>query len=61
MLFRSVKVYWVVEPDQKLVSVFLLQPNGRYGRPEMYTDEDKIKVSIFPDLEIDLKSVFDKA
>jgi len=57
----GVKVYWVVEPDQKLVSVFLLQPNGRYGRPEMYTDEDKIKVSIFPDLEIDLKSVFDKA
>ena len=57
----GVKVYWVVEPDQKLVSVFLLQPNGRYGRPEMYTDEDKIKVSIFPDLEIDLKSVLDKA
>lgn len=57
----GVKVYWVVEPDQKLVSVFLLQSNGRYGRPEMYTDEDKIKVSIFADLEIDLKFVFDKA
>ena len=55
-----VKEYWVVEPDQKLVSVFLLQSNGRYGRPEMYTDEDKIKVSLFPDLEIDLKPVFDK-
>ena len=56
----GVKEYWILEPDQKLVSVFLLQLNGRYGRPEMYTDEDKIKVSIFPDLEIDLKSVFDK-
>ncbi|MHB1394842.1 MAG: Uma2 family endonuclease [Clostridia bacterium] len=56
----EVKVYWVVEPDQKLVSVFLLQSNDRYGRPEMYTDEDKIIVSIFPDLEIDLKLVFDK-
>lgn len=57
----GVNVYWVVEPDQKIVSVFSLQSNGRYGRPEMYTDEDKIMVSIFPDLEIDLKSVFDKA
>jgi hypothetical protein len=42
------------------VSVFLLQSNGRYGRPEMYTDEDKVKVSIFSDLEMDLNSVFDK-
>ena len=56
----GVKEYWILEPDQKLVSAFLLQSNGRFGRPEMYTDEDKIKVSIFPNLEIDLKSVFDK-
>lgn len=56
----GVKVYWIVEPDQKLLSVFSLQSDGRYGRPEMYTDEDKINVSIFPDLVIDLKSVFDK-
>lgn len=57
----GVTEYWVVEPDQKLVSVFLLQSNGRYGRPEMYTEEDKIKVSLFPDLEIDLKPVFEKS
>lgn len=57
----GVKEYWVVEPDQKLVSVFLLQPNGRYGRTEMYTEDNKIKVSIFQDLEIDLKPVFEKS
>lgn len=55
----GVKEYWVVEPDQKLISVFLLQSSGRYGRPEMYTEQDRIRVSIFPDLEIDLKSVFE--
>ncbi|MGE4273995.1 MAG: Uma2 family endonuclease [Desulfitobacterium sp.] len=54
----GVKEYWILEPDQKLVSVFLLQVNNRYGRPEMYTDEDTIRVSIFSDLEINLKSVF---
>jgi len=57
----GVKEYWILEPDQKIVSVFLLQSNARYGRPEMYTDEDIMKVSIFHDLEIDLSSVFDKA
>lgn len=57
----GVKEYWIVEPDQKFISVFLLQSNGRYGRPEMYTEEDKIKVSIFPDFEIDLKPVFENS
>lgn len=57
----GVKEYWLVEPDQKFISVFLLQSNGRYGRPEMYTEEDKIKVSIFSDLEIDLKPVFENS
>jgi len=54
----GVKEYWIVEPDQKLVSVFLLEKNGRFSRPEMYTEEDSIKVSIFPDLIIDLSAVF---
>lgn len=54
----GVKEYWIVEPDGKFVNVFVLQENGRYGRPEMYTNEDTLHVAIFPDLEIDLKSVF---
>jgi len=50
--------YWIVEPEGKLVSVFLLQSNGRYGRPEIYTEEETINVSIFPDLTVDLNAVF---
>ncbi|MHB1650896.1 MAG: Uma2 family endonuclease [Desulfitobacteriaceae bacterium] len=55
----GVKEYWIVEPELKLVSVFTLQDSKRYGRPEMYSEDDKVKVSVFPDLIIDLKSVFD--
>ncbi|MGB9762689.1 MAG: Uma2 family endonuclease, partial [Minisyncoccia bacterium] len=55
---HGVKEYWIVEPDLKILSVFTLQENNRYGRPEVYTDEDEIKVSIFEDLVIDLKNVF---
>jgi len=32
---------------------------GSYGRPAIYTEDDKIKVSIFIDLEINIKPVFD--
>jgi Uma2 family endonuclease len=55
----GVKEYWIVEPEGKLVSVFKLGENKRYGRPEVYADEDLIKVEMFPGLEIDLKAVFE--
>lgn len=54
----GVKEYWIVEPEQNLVSVFVLQNNNRYNRPEMYSDTDKIKVGLFPELEIGLKNIF---
>ncbi len=54
----GVKEYWIVDPDGKFVNVFSLQENGRYGRPEIYTDENKVKVTVFQHLEIDLSMVF---
>lgn len=56
----GVKEYWIVEPEGKFISIFALQENKRYGRPEIYTDENKIQVSGFPDLVIDLSTVFEK-
>ena len=54
----GVKEYWIIEPDGNIVSVFTLQDNKRYGRPDVYSDEDKISVSTLPDLIIDLNLVF---
>ena len=54
----GVKEYWIVEPDTKLVSVFTLQDNNRYGRPELYTEIDNVEVSIFSDFVIELSTVF---
>lgn len=54
----GVKEFWIVEPHEKIVSVFTLQNNQRYGRPDMYTEEDQVKVTIFNDLVIDLNKVF---
>jgi Uma2 family endonuclease len=54
----GVKEYWIVEPEGKFISIFTLQENKRYGRPEVFTDVDKVKVGIFEDLVVDLKLVF---
>ncbi|MEQ8186404.1 MAG: Uma2 family endonuclease [Candidatus Eremiobacterota bacterium] len=54
---EGVKEYWIVYPNDKIINVYKLEDN-KYKFPEIYTAEDKIKVDIFPDLEIDLSLVF---
>jgi Uma2 family endonuclease len=55
----GVKEYWIVEPHERVVSIFTLQDSMRFGRPDVYAGEDKVKVSIFHDLTIELDKVFD--
>lgn len=54
----GVREYWIVESDGKFISVFTLQSINRYGRPEFFTETDLIPVTVFPDLRVDLKPVF---
>jgi Uma2 family endonuclease len=51
--------YWIVEPVDKTVAVFTLQEDEHYGRPNVYSEDDSITVSIFPELVIELKKVFE--
>lgn len=55
----GVKEYWIVHPEDKTTMVFKLGENGEYGKPEMYTEEDNINVTILGELTIDLKIVFE--
>lgn len=52
----KVKEYWIINPIEKNVLVYNLTPNG-YDAPKMYTFNDKIKVNIYDNLEIDFKSL----
>ena len=55
---NKIKQYWIVNPKTKDIYVYKIQDNGKYGEPEEYKKEDKIKVEDFEGLGIDLKMVF---
>jgi Uma2 family endonuclease len=54
----GVREYWIVNPKAKLVTVFLLQPDGFYGDGTEYSYPQKVPVHILDGLEIDLEELF---
>jgi len=54
----GVKEYWIVYPAEKIVMVFTLGENSQYGRPSVYSQEDKIAVPLLGAVTIDLGPVF---
>jgi len=55
----GVREYWLVDPKEKTVNVFLLQPEGKYDSGTMYKCNQKAPVRIFEGLEIDLNELFE--
>lgn len=56
---NGVKEYWLVEPQDKCVFVYVLNEAGKYIGLQPVTDEDILTSTTFPDLQIDLSRVFD--
>lgn len=54
----EVKEYWLVWPEEKMVDVFLLGPEGKYGRPQTYTEKDSIEINTLKNMNIDLSEIF---
>jgi len=54
----GVKEYWLVSPDDKSVEVFILGENGKYGRPEFYTEEKILPCHTLQGLNINLAEIF---
>lgn len=54
----KVREYWIVDPQEKTVQVFLLDENGVYKLTEMYGEKDTAKITILNDCPIDLSAVF---
>jgi len=54
----GVKEYWLVSPDDKTVEVFILGENGKYGRPEFYTEKKILPSYTLQGLSINLAEIF---
>lgn len=52
----KVKEYWIVNPIKKTILVYVLTENG-YDTPIYHTFDDKVKVNIYENLEIDFHSM----
>jgi Uma2 family endonuclease len=57
---HGVLEYWIVNPTDENVNVFILDENGKFQLVGMYAEDDKIPVNIFKgELKVDLKEVFE--
>jgi Uma2 family endonuclease len=54
----GVREYWVVNPDNKIVSVHILE-NGKYVT-SAYSDTDTVSVHVLDGCEIDLREVLEE-
>lgn len=55
---NGVREYWLVEPNDKAVFVYVLNDMGKYIGLQPFTEDDFIRSTIFPELSISLKEVF---
>lgn len=54
----GVKEYWIVHPNDKSLSIFLLNEQGKYVTSRPLTYGDKVASKVLPGMEIDLNEVF---
>ena len=56
---NGVREYWIVNPNDENVTVFVLDDKSKFQFVGMYAEDDKIAVNIFNgDLKVDLTEVF---
>jgi Uma2 family endonuclease len=54
----GVMEYWIVDPFNHTIEVFILSDEGKYGEAALYGKEDEIRARTFKDLVITLDTLF---
>jgi Uma2 family endonuclease len=55
---NGVKEYWIVEPFQKSILIYILQ-NDKYIGLKPFTEDEKVKSVLFPELEFAVEEIFE--
>ena len=56
---HGVKEYWIVNPKERAITVFILQETGKYNDGTLYEQTGKIPIHIFNNHLVDLNDIFD--
>lgn len=54
----GVREYWVVNPTEQNLVVFLITEEGKFGNGWMYTNGDKLVMGVLPGFSIDVTEIF---
>jgi len=54
----GVKEYWIINPNDKSLNIFVLDAKGKYQVSKPMTYGDRVKSKLFPGLDIDLNDIF---
>ena len=49
----GVREYWMVQPTEAWVMIYLLDAQGQYGKPELFKLDEASPVALFPELMIE--------
>lgn len=58
---HGVGEYWLIHPVDCIVTIRILQENGRYGIPKIIEGKGPVAVTTLPGLSIDMDSLFREA
>jgi len=50
---HGVKEYWIINPEERYVMIYLLDFQRKYNQPIIYSLAQPVQVSLFPDLSIE--------
>lgn len=53
----QVREYWIVNPIQETIFVYRLDKNMQYAAPEAYTFNNKVRVGLYDNLQIDFSTL----
>jgi len=55
---NGVKEYWIIDPSNQMITVYLLDNNNKFCSPIVYPGKGKLKVKSIENLEINLDPLF---